>query len=217
MKMVEVSVGRLLAMAGLVLLVASAGYATPITVNVVGQVMDSDFAGITVGSAVTGSYTYDDAAGPYDNTGTVAKYWLNGVSLVFAADGSTVSSPGGTLRLQRDPTFDEYRVLIDVGLVGTGSFAGPIDTYLAKIQRIDPTHTALAGFPTIPDPTTLLTAFPNDWSVVYEKPGDPTDPAVEFDITSFSVQAPPIPVPGAVILGAIGATCTGWLRRRRTL
>jgi len=216
MKMVEVSVGRFLLGVGLVLLVAAAGSAAPVTVNLVGEVTESDFVAIAVGTPVTGTYAYDDAAVPFDLTANIAEYWLNGMSLTFAADGSTISSTGGTLRLNRDPGgFDDYRVVIDSGVVGTGSFSGLADTFLAKFQRLDGSASGLDGFPAIPDPTTLLTDFPVDWSVVYQRPAG--CPAVSFDITSLSVSSPAIPVPGAAILGAIGAVCTGWLRRHRTL
>jgi hypothetical protein len=217
--------GYLLVIVGLVLAGASRGHAEMVTVNLTGHVTSSDYPAITIGSLVTGSYTYDEAAAVVYQNATAdhvsAIYDIDIFTLAFA-DGSTITCTDPRLNIvdfaASGPFHaDQYYVSCYSSIAGTGSF-GPAPHLTSAFSRNDPTCAALTTFPAIPaipNPRTILALFPQDRSSVL---GDYDDPAsfrdVHFTITDVSV----VPLPGAAFLGLIGLTCAGCrLRRRETL
>jgi len=190
---------------------------------VTGEVTQSDFATIGVGSPVTGFYAYDDSLVPDVDTsihGTIGNYVPVGMRLYFA-DSSSIGSDAGILIVNNHVLADEYVVLIDASHgLGTwsGAFVGPDwDFALAAIARHDLTASAWDDI-ALPNPETVLELLAQDSSSVYffeESYG--TSGSIHFEVTDLSVVATPVPLPGALALGAIGAGCCRWLLKRRTM
>jgi hypothetical protein len=64
----------------------------------------------------------------------------------------------------------------------------------------------------LPNPQTILTLSPTSTFLQFYNATYSDTRFLVFEITDLSV----VPVPGAVLLGAIGLGCSGWLLRRRT-
>jgi len=209
---------------GLILAVAGSSYAAPVTVNLTGVVT---YVGgnvtIPSGAAVTGSYTYDDAAAgtvySYP-TETDVVYPVTNFTLTFGDTafpaGSTIGPWTGQLILVEVPssTYYAYQVSLDnFGAPATGSLSG------AQIPGggIDVYGVTPAGFPAIPDPANVLSLFPvQDSDVQYQmNMGDTYD--IMFDVLTLSAAGSPatVPVPGAGVLGLLGFAGAAWLRRRK--
>lgn len=207
---------------GLVLAGASPGHAAPVTVNFTGQVTSSEYVGIPVDSLVTGSYAYNDAAAPTILDVDYAKYDIDLFTLAFV-DGSTIVTVNPHLSLVDHSGVgpfgaDRYSVASYGPVIATGSFAD-VPLLTVALARSDSSGTAWTDFPAIPSPSDVLTLFPEDQSGVWgDLYVDPYTRDLYFDITSLSVTSPVVPVPGALVLGAIGVACTGWrLRRHKAL
>lgn len=212
-----------LVLACVVLGLVSAAQGTPVWVQVAGEVTQSSFLTIGVGSPVTGFYTYDDSLVPDVDTsiyGEIGDYTPVSMRLYFAA-GSSIGSDAGILMVNNHILGDEYVVLIDAshGLgTWTGAFVGPDWDYaLAEIVRHDPTALAWDDI-ALPDPETVLGLLPEDSSNIYffeENYG--ASASIHFEVTDLSVVAAPVPLPGAVVLGVIGLGCCRRLLRRRSM
>jgi hypothetical protein len=206
--------------------------ANMVTVDITGHVTGSSFpTDIPISSAVTGSYTYSDVLSTPPFTipgiGLGAIYSPVAFSLTFA-DGSTMTATDGTLNLARVfGFFDAYRVQSGASVSGTGVFAG-MDYLGAVFERYDSSGTALdasshyAGFPAVLNPTDVLSLFPMDVPPLPFPPDGSylycgalgSEYRLDFVVTDLST----VPIPGALVLGAIGLACAGWrLRRRGTL
>ncbi len=212
-----------LVLACVVLGVVSTAWAGPVSVQVTGEVTQSNFATIGVGSLVTGLYAYDDSLVPDVDVhpyGTLANYGPVSMRLYFA-DGSSIGSNAGLLLVNNHSMGDEYGVFIDASRgLGTwsGAFVGPDWDYaLAAMLRHDPTASAWDDI-TLPDPETILDRLPIDSSNIYffEESYGVTG-SINFHVTDLSVVPAPVPVPGALMLGAIGLGCCRRLLRRRTM
>jgi hypothetical protein len=191
-----------------------------ISVRVTGEVDNSSFGSIVAGSGVTGLYTYNTSLIPVVGVpDTIRWYRPVAVSAVFA-DGSSLSTDEGMIMLHNDTvvtgmgTLDIYAVGFDnipVGS-GTGVFA-PYSAHGWMVAREDSTGAAWDTFD-LPNPEIVLGHLPNDESLLlfnYAEGG--TGNYIFLHITDLSVV--PIPVPGAVVLGAIGLGCCYRLLRRR--
>jgi hypothetical protein len=211
-----------LVLACVVLGIVSTAWGSPVWVQVAGEVTQSDFATIGVGSLVTGFYAYDDSLVPDVDVhphGILANYSPVGMRLRFV-DGSSIGSDAGLLFVNNHSLGDEYGVFIDAshGLgTWTGAFVGPDWDYaIAAILRHDPTAAAWDDI-ILPDPETILDRLPIDSSNVYffeESYG--VSGSIHFKVTDLSVVSAPVPVPGALALGAIGWGCCHRLLRRRS-
>ncbi len=201
-----------------VLAVASAAWGNLTTVQVTGVVDSSSFESIVSGSAVRGFYTYDDALAPDVHPSTYGTYaWYSPVSgRLFFDGGSSIGTDVGGLLVNNHSGGDEYGVYLDAsGGRGTwtGAFVGKDWTFaIPTILR----HGAPTAWDVIelPDPETVLGLLPLDSSEVYffeESYG--THESITFHVTDLSVVA--VPLPGAIVLGAIGLACCRPLLRRR--
>lgn len=208
-------------LACVVLGLVSAARGEPVWVQITGEVTQSSFLTIGVGSPVTGLYTYDDSLVPDVDTsiyGAIANYTPVSMRLNFA-DGSSIGSDTGILIVNNHVLADEYVVLINASHgLGTwsGAFVGPDWDYaLAAIARHDLTASAWDDI-ALPDPETVLELLAQDSSNIYffeESYG--VSESIHFEVTDLSVVPAPVPVPGAVVLGAIGLGCCHRLLRRR--
>ncbi len=198
-----------------VLGVASTARADMVSVQIAGGVTYSDFDTIGVGTAVTGLYTYDDTLVPVVPIPFNGWYRPITAELGFA-DGSSVSSNEAEILVNNNSSgigsTDEYGVHLR-GTPGTvtGAFAGYVaDGWI--FARQDLTGTAWDGI-ALPDPETVLTRLPVDSSLLLFQDVAGNYKFVDFEITDLSV----VPVPGALLLGAIGLGCSHRLLRRRSI
>jgi hypothetical protein len=190
-----------------------------VSVQISGRVTPtySDFGTIGAGTGVTGLYTYDDTLVPSGSNPFNGWYGPITAALNFA-DGSSVSSDEAKILVNNNSSgigsIDGYGVQLP-GTPGgvTGAFAG----YVANgwvFARQDPTGTAWDGI-ALPDPETVLTRLLVGTTFLFfrDQYGVGDEKFVEFEITDFSV----VPVPGALLLGAIGLGCSHRLLRRRSI
>jgi hypothetical protein len=197
------------------LAIASTAQGDMVSVQVTGEVTYSDFDSISVGSPVTGLYTYDDTLVPLPSIPFNGWYRPVVATLGFA-DGSSVSSDDATILVNNNSsgigTTDEYGVTVDPSLsTTTGAFAGyTVEGWM--MARQDPTGTAWDGI-ALPDPETVLALLPVDASMLLFYDADHYLKVLDFEITDLSVV--PVPIPGALLLGAIGLSCSAWLARRK--
>ncbi|MEN6423947.1 MAG: hypothetical protein ABFE13_01185 [Phycisphaerales bacterium] len=211
-----------------VLGVVSTAWGDPIWVQVTGEVTYSDFSDIGVDSPVTGLYTYDDEAGTLPGSDNPVWYEAVAIGLTFVG-GSSIQTNTVAIMVNNNSGgnvtgVDEYAVdfsLVPGGGTWTGAFEGPDwDILQGSIIRYDPTGTAWDDV-ALADPETVLALLPYDdsWVHFYDFAGE--DPVgsmyIRFKVTDLSVVAAPVPVPGAVVLGAIGLGCCRRLLRRTSM
>jgi hypothetical protein len=165
---------------------------------------------------------------------------------VFSTDTDTDPETGsgfyeGVARLEEDrtyvsnrshtsieQTFDmepgEYTLSFDFRLFKESEGEGPdeSDSFEVRLDGTEPfsiLSSATGAVDNIPwthemVPVSLSSGDPH--LLTFSLVGDNTNSfntTVEFDNVQFG---PPVPVPGAVVLGTIGLTLSGWLCRRRT-
>lgn len=214
-----------LVLAFVVLGIVSTVWAGPVSVQVTGAVDDSSFDSIETGSLVTGLYTYDDTLVPrVAPPGTLAWYLPIAVSVAFA-DGSSLSTDEGLMMVHNDTVvtgtgaLDIYAVGFDDIPFGSGGQTGAFAAYSAHgwmVARSNPTGTAWDSL-ALPDPEIVLERLLVDESVLlFDYPSGGTGNYIFLHITDLSVVPAPVPVPGALMLGAIGLGCCRRLRRRTT-
>ncbi len=199
------------------LAIAAPAGAEMVSVQMTGEVTRSDFATIGVDTAVTGRYTYDDALPPTRMSGSNLAYYGPVTVRLGFVDGSTVRSSVAEILVNNHSVGDEYGWYADVssgrGTV-TGAFAAEhFDLLIAAFLRYDRTSAAWDGF-ALPDPATILTLLPYEDSTMYcHEDSYGVSKVVNFRVTDLSVV--PVPVPGAVLLGALGLGLSHWLLRNR--
>jgi len=211
-------------------ILASPAAAALVTVAVTGNVTLSDFTDIGLGTAVTGSYTYDDAtpdSNPHEENGTYESVTL---SLSFV-DGSTISCNESWIWVNNNSsghgTVDEYAVYFPSGdiipdLPGPHTLTGTFEDmwlYDGRLYRNDPTGVAWDS-DALPDPDSILSLLPADQSMLIlmeETEMLPRQRTLRFELTDLSVVPviPAVPAPGALLLGTIGLASAGCLRRRK--
>ncbi len=202
-----------------VLAVASAAWGNLTTVQVTGVVTNSSFPTIGIDSLFTGLYAYDDALVPYVDASGIAWYRPVAVSVVFA-DHSSLSTNEGKIMLHNDHVsgtdkWDIYAVGFDNIPVGSGTQTGVFAPYSAHgwmVALRDPTGTAWDSL-ALPDPE-IVGLLPNDdSSLLFDFEGGGTGNYLFLHVTDLSVVA--VPLPGAIVLGAVGLACFRPLLRRR--
>ncbi len=203
-----------------VLVAASAAWGNLTTVQVTGVVADSSFPTIGIDSLFTGLYAYDDALLPHVDASGIAWYQPVAVSVVFA-DLSSLSTNEGMIMLHNDhvigtDTWDIYAVGFENIPVGSGTQTGafaPYSAYGWMVALRDPEGLAWNSLVPLPDPE-IVERLPNDDSVLlFDYAGGGTGNYLSLQITDLTVV--PVPLPGAVVLGAIGLACCRPLLRRR--
>ena len=215
---------RGLVLACVVLGVVSTAWGDLVSVQLTGVVDYSDFGTIGVGSPVTGSYSYDDTMVPYvAPPGTLAWYLATPgkpitVSVAFA-DGSSIGTDDGMIMVHNNTVsgtdiWDIYAVGFDLDY-GEGTRTGAFTDHRVNgwvVARADPTGTAWDSL-ALPDPEIVLARLPNDESVLLFYDAEGYLKPIDLHITDLSVV--PVPLPGALLLGALGLSAAGCLTRRR--
>ncbi|UCG59887.1 MAG: hypothetical protein JSU70_10275 [Phycisphaerales bacterium] len=101
------------------------------------------------------------------------------------------------------------------------SFASPITAFGLDIASNPGSTVTIGG--SVSDTIVLGTDVASFWGVIdlagltsitFNASGEPN---VGFDAVSYGQADGVIPAPGAIVLGGIGMSLVGWLRRRRTL
>ncbi len=206
----------------------STAWGSPVWVQVTGEVRYSDFLTIGVGSPVTGFYTYDDHAEPLPESGE-NPIWYEAIAMGLTfVDGSSIQTNTVAIMINNNSGgkvtgVDEYAVDFDLLFAGgtwTGAFEGPVwDILHGSIIRHDPAGTAWDDV-ALPDPETVLALLPDDdsWVNFYDYVGEGSVGirSIRFEVMDLSVVSAPVPVPGALMLAAIGAGCCRWVLRRKT-
>jgi hypothetical protein len=163
------------ALLALALGVTAAGrlQAAPITFEFTGAVIFSDFGTIGVGSAVTGSYTFDRDLADQDPDGQVGLYGPVDLTITFAdsafADGSSIVTSTATFRIANNVgtrVVDEYilSLFFTAPDTVTGSFAG-LEWNFGGLFRGDDTGAAFAD-DSLPLTPPDLASLPGDQSIV---------------------------------------------------
>jgi hypothetical protein len=169
------------------LLVTEPIQAGPITFNFEGTVTSTDFGTISIGSAVTGSYTFD--SGLIDSHPLPDNGWYSPVNLTLTFIAGSSITATATIVVFNSDTFDSYSVRIDTLNTLTGSFADPsLSWYFGVLNRQDVTGTAFSdeSLPLIPPD---LAALPGDGSFVGFVNANNDIVRVVFNLTSL-VLAP---------------------------
>jgi hypothetical protein len=140
--------------------------AAPVTFEFTGTVTGSDFDTIPVGSAVTGSYTFDSALQNQSDIPNFGVYRPVELEMHFVAGTSVVTSTAAIqISSRKDaPAFDSYEVSITDPVTLTGSFAG-VGWQFGHLLRADSTGTAFDGA-SLPLTPPDLDSLPIDQSVV---------------------------------------------------
>jgi len=202
-----------------VLGIVSGAQAGPISVQVAGVVVYSDFPTIEIDSLFTALYTYDDTLVPdMDPSLTTAWYDPIAVSVAFA-DGSSAGADDGWILVRNYVSLDAYAVGFHDLEIGEGTRTGALVGYSVEgwmVCRIDPTATAWDSL-ALPDPEIVLERLLEDQSRLMCRDEHGYMKIIDLHITDLSVVSAPVPVPGAVVLGIIGLGCCHRLLRRRTM
>jgi hypothetical protein len=151
-------------------------------------------------------------------------------TIVFA--GFTVSETGGinALGQLRDfPGLVDGAITDGTGALGYDDNGGSVGTFFSFTSPITAFGLDIATKPgstvtiggSVSDSLVLIDDTPSFWGVIdmdgitsisFDASGEPN---VGFDAVSFGQAV--IPAPGAILLGSIGISLVGWLRRRKTL
>jgi hypothetical protein len=177
------------ALVALALGLTLAGYAqaAPLTFEFTGSVTLSDFDTIPVGSAVTGSYTFDDGLVDTHPSEFNGIYGPVDLEIHFVGGSSVVTSTGEFFINNNSSGFgtvDEYSVRISSTPDLTGSFAG-LEWEFGRLYRADNTGVAFSD-DSLPLTPPDLASLPENASFV-ELVGMRRPEFVGFNLTSLTL------------------------------
>ncbi len=220
---VRLRIQRGLVLVCVVLGIVSGAQAGPISVQVAGVVVYSDFPTIEIDSLFTALYTYDDTLVPDVDPGlTAAWYEPIAVSAAFA-DGSSAGADDGWILVRNYVSLDAYAMGFHDLEIGEGTRTGALVGYSVEgwmVCRIDPTATAWDSL-ALPDPEIVLERLLEDQSRLMCRDEHGYMKIIDLRITDLSVVPAPVPwcsgpsVWAAAIACCVAGRCSRDLAIRR--